>query len=46
MLLALFAVGLGTWGAWNIAADAHLASAHGDDYDRMLPAAPVIAVTP
>jgi hypothetical protein len=46
VFLALFAVGLGAWGVWNIAADTRLASAHGDDYDRTLPAAPVIAVTP
>jgi hypothetical protein len=44
IFLAAFAVGLAAWAAWNLNADARLAATHGDDYDRTLPAAPVIAV--
>jgi hypothetical protein len=45
-IFALLSAWLIAWGVWNIAADAQLASVHGDDYGRALPAVPVIAVAP
>jgi hypothetical protein len=44
LLLGAASAGLMAWGAWNIAADARLADAHGDDYDRTLPAVPAMAM--
>src|ERR1700678_2984468 len=42
IVLGAASAGLIAWGVWNIAADTYLASAHGDDYDRALPAAAVL----